>query len=190
MSIILKQYSMSRLILSFSFLLFSFIASAQKYTPVDGGSKVHFTIKNFGISTGGDLSELKGDIAFVPQNITTSKFTVSVNVNTIDTDNETRDTHLKSKEYFNAEKFPEINISSTRITYNKSKKNTYYFTGNIAMHGITKPITFPFTAVQKGSDYLFTSSFDINRLDFGIGSSSTVLSNTVKISLSVLAKKS
>lgn len=181
---------MYRLLLLFSFLLFSFVASAQNYTPVDAGSKVHFVIKNFGINTGGDLNGLKGDITFMPANITSSVFNVSVNVNTIDTDNDTRDTHLKSKEFFNADKYPEINISSTRITYSKSKKNTYFFTGNIAMHGVTKQITFPFTAVQKGSDYLFTGSFDINRLDFGVGTSSAVLSSAVKVSLSVLAKKS
>ncbi|MDB5222792.1 MAG: hypothetical protein JWN83_1459, partial [Chitinophagaceae bacterium] len=60
---------MSRLILSFTFLIFSFAAISQKYKPADAGSKVHFTIKNFGINTGGDFSGLSGNINFVPANI-------------------------------------------------------------------------------------------------------------------------
>lgn len=169
--------------------MIGFASYSQKYKPTDEGSKVHFTIKNFAISTGGDISDLTGDISFVPNNITKSSFKVSVNVKTIDTDNNTRDNHLKSKEYFDAEKYPEITLVSTRITYSKSKKNLYYFTGNLIIHGITKQITFSFTATQKGNDYLFTGAFDINRLDFGVGKSSAVLSNNVKVSLSVLAKK-
>ncbi len=182
---------MSRIFLFFSFLIFSFTAFSQKYKPANAGSKVHFTIKNFGISTGGDLSDLKGDINFVPANVTASSFNVSVSVSTIDTDNETRDKHLKSKEYFDEEKFPLITLVSTKINKtNKTKSGVYYFTGNLLMHCVTKQISFPFSIVQNGSDYLFAGSFIINRLDFGIGSASAVLSNSVKVSLSVLAKKS
>lgn len=182
---------MSRLFLLFSFLIVSFAAFSQKYKTSEAGSKVHFIIKNFGISTGGDLSGLKGDINFLPANVSASSFNVSVDVKTIDTDNDTRDEHLKSREYFDSEKYPEIKLLSTKIsTTSKTKSGWYFFTGNLTIHGITKPISFPFTAIQKGSDYLFTGSVTINRLDFGVGSSSAVLSNTVKISLSVLAKKS
>jgi polyisoprenoid-binding protein YceI len=58
------------------------------------------------------------------------------------------------------------------------------------MHGVTKVISFPFSATIKGADYLFVGGFTISRLDYGVGSGSAVLSNSVKISLSVLAKKS
>ncbi len=74
-----------------AFSTFNLFGTAQNYKPVDEGSKVHFTIKNFGISTGGDLSGLKGNIHFDPVNPVTSDFTVSVDVKTIDTDNENRD---------------------------------------------------------------------------------------------------
>ena len=182
---------MYRLLFFYFLLLFSFSVKSQKYKPIDAGSKIHFVIKNFGINTGGDFTGLKGEVTFVPANITSSAFNVSISVKTVDTDNDTRDEHLRSKEYFDADKYPEITIVSSRITQtNKTKSGWYYFTGNLSLHGITKPVSFPFTAVKKGDDYLLTSSFDINRLDFGVGSRSAVLSNTVKISLSVLAKKS
>ena len=182
---------MSRIILCLGFWAISFASVSQKYKPVDAGSKVHFIIKNFGIDTGGDLSVLTGDINFVPSNITASNFNVSVSVNTIDTDNDSRDSELKSKKYFDAEKYPAILIRSTKINRtNKSSSGWYHFTGTLTMHGVTKPIAFLFIATKKGNDYLFIGGFAINRLDFGVGGNSTVLSNSVKISLSVLAKKS
>ncbi|KAA9038647.1 YceI family protein [Ginsengibacter hankyongi] len=173
---------------------FAFITSsivAQKYTPTDEGSKVHFIIRNFGIKTGGQLTGLKGEILFFTTDVTACHFNVSVDASTVDTDNGSRDGHLKGSEYFDAEKFPEITITSTRIDKtNKTEEGFYYFTGNLSLHGITKPISFPFRVEKENDAYLFTGEFQINRLDFGVGSSSTVLSNTVNVSLSVLAKKS
>jgi polyisoprenoid-binding protein YceI len=182
---------MSRLLFTFSFFILSFVASAQKYKPVDEGSKVYFIIKNFGIDTGGDLIGLAGDINFVPADITKSSFDVSVEVNTIDTDNGNRDKHLRSSEYFDVEKYPVITIKSTKINRtNKSASGWYHFTGTLTMHGVTKPIAFPFRATKKGDDYLFVGGFTVNRMNYGVGKNSSVLSNTVKISMSVLAKKS
>ena len=182
---------MSRLLLFFSFLIFSLASFAQKYKPVDEGSKVHFIIKNFGIDTGGDIAGLAGDINFVPAKVTTSSFNVSVDVSTIDTDNGNRDKHLRSNEYFDVEKYPVITLKSTKVNRtNKSASGWYHFTGTLTMHGVTKPIAFPFRATKKGNDYLFVGGFTINRLDFGVGKSSSVLSNSVKVSMSVLAKKS
>lgn len=173
-------------------LVFSLINSvfAQHYKPTDQGSKVHFTIKNFGIGTGGDISGLKGTIDFDPSTLKSCAFAVSADVKTIDTDNGSRDEHLKSADYFDAAKYPEIVLKSTSISKtNKTGEGWLYFTGTLTMHGVTKNIEFPFTATLQGKDYLFKGDFEINRLDYSVGSSSGVLSNTVKVSLSVLAKK-
>lgn len=174
-------------------LFFLFIATticAQKYTPVDEGSKVHFTIKNFGIKTGGQLTGLKGDISFLPTDLVSSHFIVSVDASTVDTDNESRDSHLKGDEYFDTEKYPQIIITSTKIDRtNKTDSGFYFFRGTLSMHGTTKPISFPFHIEKVNDSYLFTGEFEINRLDFGVGSSSAVLSDLVNVSLSVMAKK-
>lgn len=181
---------MKRSLVLFNFLFFSLAAFSQKYMPSDVGSKVHFIIKNFGIGTGGDLSGLAGVINFVP-NTRTNSFNVSVKVNTIDTDNESRDNDLKGKKYFDADTYPVITIKSTRVDRtNKSGQGWYYFTGTLTMHGVSKPIAFPFKATKRGNDYLFEGEFNISRLDYAVGSGSAVLSNGVKVSLSVLAKKS
>lgn len=175
------------------FFLFFITSSlyAQKYIPADEGSKVHFIIRNFGIKTGGQLSGLKGEILFFTKDLSACRFNVSVDASTVDTDNEIRDSHLKGSEYFDAEKFPLITIRSLKIDKtNKTDSGFYFFTGNLTMHGITKPISFPFHIEKVNDNYLFTGKFTINRLDFGVGSNSAVLSNTVDVSLSVLAIKS
>ena len=182
---------MTRILLSFSFLILSLTAVSQKYKPADEGSKVHFIIKNFGIDTGGDLAGLTGDINFNPANVAKCSFDVSVSVNTIDTDNDSRDKHLKSDSYFDAETYPVITLKSTKIfRTNKSSSGWFQFTGTLTMHGVTKPIAFPFQATKKGNDYLFVGGFTINRLDFGVGKNSSVLGDSVEVSISALAKKS
>jgi polyisoprenoid-binding protein YceI len=173
------------------FLIFmTSLATGQQYKPVDTGSKVHFVIKNFGIATGGDFSGLKGDVTFLPGNLSACKFNVSVAASTVDTDNQSRDKDLRSADYFDALKYPDIKIVSTKIDKtNKTETGFYFFTGELTMHGVTKTISFPFHAEKIKDDYLFTGEFEINRVDFGVGGKSVVLGSKVIISLSVLAKK-
>lgn len=182
---------MNRIFFTLALSFLTVIAAAQNYAPVDDGSKVHFVIKNFGINTGGDIAGLKGTILFDPANPASSDFNVSVDVNTIDTDSENRDEHLRSESYFDAAKYPVITIKSTKIaTTNKTGSGWYYFTGLLTMHGVTKEISFPFTATLQGNNYLFAGEFELDRLNYAVGETSAVLSRTVKISLSVLARKS
>lgn len=172
------------------FIFFTSAAQAQKYIPLDAGSRVHFVIKNFGINTGGQLTGLKGDINFSTTDLAACRFNVTVSTSTIDTDNESRDRHLKGEEYFDAAKFPDITLVSTKVSKtNKTDDGYYFLTGNLTIHGITKPISFPFHTELKNNNYFFTGDFEINRLDFEVGESSAVLSNTVAVTLSVLAKK-
>ncbi len=171
--------------------LLCFSISAQHFTPVDDGSKVHFIIKNFGLNTGGDLTGLKGSITFDPNNMKSCVFNVSVDATTVDTDSESRDEHIKGEDYFDVEKNPEIIIRSNKISYTKnSNKGIYEFNGSLTLAGITRPIAFLFNVKKKGSDFIFIGEFEINRLDYNVGESSSVLGNTVKISLDVLGKKS
>lgn len=172
-------------------ILISINGQSQNYTPLDSGSKVHFIIKNFGISTGGDFSGLKGHIVFSPKNVADSKFEVTVSASTIDTDNEMRDKNLTSDEYLDAAKFPEIKIVSTKISKtNKTTDGFYFFTGDLTIKGVTKTISFPFQVKKINDNYLFSGNFDIDRTEFGVGEKNIVLGNKVSVSLSVTAKKS
>lgn len=176
-----------------SYLLIAFFAisaaaaNAQKFTPQNEGSKVHFVIKNIGINTGGDLSGLKGSIIFDAKKPAKASIDVTADVSTIDTDNERRDNHLKKDDFFDAEKYPTIHIVSTSITPGKDLKS-FIFKGNLTIKDITKPIEFPFTAEGLNGGALFTGSFDINRNDFGVGKSSATMSDNVAVTLKVFAK--
>jgi len=178
---------MKRITVSFSVLILSFALFSQSYTPVDQGSKVHFVIDNFGIATGGDFKGLSGAIKFDPANLAASDFDVSIDANTVDTDIEARDNHLRKAEYLDVKTYPRISLKSTRIT--KTNKDDYlYMFANITIKGVSKEIKFPFTATAKNGGYLFEGSFKLNRRDFGVGKSSISLSDDLSVSLSVFAK--
>jgi polyisoprenoid-binding protein YceI len=166
----------------------SLLNAQSVLTPFDEGSKVQFVIKNFGIKTGGDFTGLKGNIKFAPENLSVSSIDVTVDANTIDTDNESRDGHLRQKEYFDVAAYKTIRFKSTKITVS-TVAGRYYVFGELTIKGVTKPVEFGFGATPKDGGYVFDGTFRINRRDFGVGGSSISLSDNLTVSLSVLAKK-
>lgn len=176
--------------LSIAFLSsFVILVFGQTYIPTDAGSKVKFVIKNFGINTGGTFEGLQGTINYDPANPLTAGFEVSVDANTIDTDIESRDNHLRKAEYFNVKEYPRLSFKSTRIT--KTNKADYlYMFGTITIKGVTKDISFPFKVTPKDGGYLFEGDFKLNRRDFNVGGRSLSLSDELNVELSVFAKKS
>lgn len=171
-----------------AFLIFSNSITAQKtYTPVDTDSKVHFVIKNFAIRTGGDFKGLKGSISFTPGNLAACFFDVTIDASTIDTDNESRDGHLRKADYFDVATYKTIQFKSTRVALS-SVPGRYYMYANITIKGVTKPVEFGFGATPKNGGYVFDGEFSINRRDFGVGGSSISLSDNLTVSLSVFAK--
>jgi len=171
-----------------AFISCSGVAMSQAVlTPVAASSKVHFVIKNFGIKTGGDFSGLKGTIKFNPASLATSAFDVTVDAATINTDNESRDGHLRKAEYFDAATYKTIHFKSTGVTLS-SVKGRFFISGNLTIKGVTKPVQFGFSATPKDGGYVFAGEFNINRRDFGVGGSSVSMSDNLTVSLSVLAK--
>lgn len=179
---------MKNLILSIAcFFSVNLVFSQKTLTATDEGSKVHFVIKNLGFKTGGDLSGLKAVIKFDLANVAVWSFDATVQSSTIDTDNDTRDGHLKKAEYFDVTKYPTIRISSSKIQ-TTDQPGVYQFNGSLTMKGVTKPVQFPFKVNTSNGGYLFTGNFEINRRDFGVGGSSVSMADNLKVSLSVLAK--
>lgn len=176
------------LILFFALMICSGSLTAQStYTPVEADSKVHFVIKNFGIKTGGDFTGLKGSIKFDPVNFASSTIDVTVDAATVDTDNSSRDGHLKKAEYFDAATYKTIRFKSKKIT-RSSIAGRFFVYGDLTIKGITKPVEFGFGATQKNGGYVFDGTFTINRRDFGVGGSSVSLSDNLTVTLSVFAK--
>jgi len=162
-------------------------ASAQ-YKPQDQGSSIQFKIRNLGFNVNGSFSGLDGNIRFDPNNLTASNFDVSIDANTINTDNNMRDNHLRNDSYFDVKNYPRIHFLSTKIT-TSNKKETLFVFGKLTIKNQTKDISFPFSETPSGDGYLFSGKFKINRKDFGIGGSSTI-SDDLEVSLNILSKKS
>jgi polyisoprenoid-binding protein YceI len=126
---------------------------------------------------------------------TNSKVSATIDVKSITTGVEERDTHLKSADFFDATKYPVITFVSTGVT--KSSDTAYVVTGNLTMRGVTKPVTLAVTAsppfqhfgsIRRGIE----ATTSVNRQDFGVGvaawnvaaeSGGLLIGNSVKITI-------
>ena len=161
-------------------------AFSQQYKATDEGSSVKFSIKNFGFETGGFFTGLEGKINFDPADVSQDSFDLSVDANTINTDNTMRDNHLRKEEYFDVQNYPRIRFVSTSV---KVDNNAHFtVTGKLTIKNTTKEITIPFTATPKNEGYIFTGEFKLDRKDFKVGGSSTI-SNSLTVHFSVFARK-
>ncbi len=170
-------------------LVFSMAAACfgQEYKPTDQGSVIAFEIKNFGFNSKGSFSGLEGKISWNPKDASKSAFDVSISAASVNTDNETRDGHLKKESYFDVATYPRIRMVSTSVS-GPDNTGHYTFNGKLTMKSTTKDISFPFIATPMVDDVIFKGDFTINRRDFDVGGGST-LSNNLTVSLTVLAKK-
>jgi len=115
---------------------------------------------------------------------------VEIQTASIDTDNERRDGHLKSADFFDAEKFPAISFKSTG--YEKTGDKTFTLTGNLTMHGVTKPITLEGKVngiiTDQRSNKLKAGlklTGTVNRLEFGVGGDTPTLGDDVEMTINL-----
>ena len=167
-------------------VIFGITGISQTLQPVSEQSSIQFRIKNMGINTGGTLAGLRGTILFDEAKLSTSYCKVTVDVNTIDTRSKGRDNHIKKSDFFDVLAFPVISFQSTQITA-LANQSGYRMQGILTIKGVSKPISFPFQAKKEKSGYRFTGEMQLNRLDFGVGESSWILSSPVSVQLNVLA---
>ena len=115
-------------------------------------------------------------------------FNVSVDAASVNTGNGSRDSHLKKDDYFDVAKHPKISFVSTKVT-TSNKAGILFIFGNLTIKGVTRTVSFPFTATPVQDGMFFAGSCKLNRRDFGVGSNSLVLSDKLTLNLAVFAKK-
>ncbi len=162
--------------------------TGQEFHPVDEGSSVKFTIKNFGLNITGSMKGLEGSINFNPTDPASASFNVSINPASVNTGIDGRDEHLRKNTYFDVQKFPKISILSKQITAS-GKNGEYMLNATITMKGVSRDISFPFKTENHNGGLLFTGEFTLNRRDFKVGGSSLVLSDNLTVDLSIFAKR-
>ena len=104
-----------------------------------------------------------------------AKIEVIAQISSINTDEEQRDTHLKSPDFFDAKQFSTLTFKSTSVT--NTKGNEYRLAGNLTMHGVTKPVVLDLifegkvtNPMNKKDIAVFTVKGLLKRSDFNIGS--------------------
>jgi polyisoprenoid-binding protein YceI len=175
---------MKKLLPLIAILFFVTSTFAQVKVPK---SKITFQIKNLGINTNGGFGSMHANIQFDPASLTTSGIEATVDVNSINTDNDTRDEHLRSDEFFDAAKYPKITMKS--VSFKHKSGNNYTGQFNVTMKNRIKVFEVPFTYITSGNNVTFKGSFKLNRIDFGVGEKSLVLSNDVTVFIEVETEK-
>lgn len=181
-----KRSILSKYILTLLFCIILNQNKAQNYSLNDLKSKITFSINNFGIKTNGSFSELKGTIVFLNNDLNKSKVILTANARSINTNNKTRDKHLKKEDYFNTEIYPQITFTSSNISKGKLDKQ-YLMKGLLSIKGKVKNIEILFETTSSSIGILFTGQFTINRRDFDVGGSSISLSDNVIVDFNILA---
>jgi polyisoprenoid-binding protein YceI len=170
-----------------------------RWTVDQAHSTVEFAVKHMGIATvRGRFSEFEG-ILDVADDLARSKVSGKVNVASITTNEADRDAHLRSADFFDAERYPEIGFESTRIEAIDDTSSRVF--GNLTMHGVTREVKLE--VVISGTDEdpwgntrvgleavgaIKRSDFDM-KFNQALGSGNMLVGDKVTISLDISAIK-
>jgi polyisoprenoid-binding protein YceI len=161
-------------------------ARADDYTVDPVHSGVTFKIAHFGLSQlPGRFNDFAGNFTIDPDAAKCS-FAMTIKAESIDTGNKQRDDHLRNPDFFNAKQFPAITFKSTSV---KAGKDGYEVTGDVTMHGETKPVTFALAGGKKAEFPKgvqrtgFSTEFTLKRSEFGMGKFPDMLGDEVHIAV-------
>ncbi|MGZ6029047.1 MAG: YceI family protein [Myxococcaceae bacterium] len=147
-------------------------AAASTWEIDPNHTESSFVVKHLMVSNvRGQFGKTTGTIVQDDKDITKSTAEITIDATTVDTRVAKRDTHLKSADFFDVEKFPTITFKSTKIT--KGEGNTLKAEGDLTIHGVTKPVVLkveytPETPAAGMTIRGLTATTKINRKDFGL----------------------
>lgn len=134
----------------------------------------------------GRFNEVAGNFTFVPNKPDGMKFDVTIQTASVDSGNESLNKHLSSPDFFAIKDFPTMTFQSTAAKL--VAEQVYEVTGNLTLHGVTKPITarVEFCGMKdmgRGSKAGFEAQFKVNRSDFGMnyGVDKGAIGNEVRV---------
>lgn len=158
-------------------------------------SEVSFRIRHLVSRVRGGFNDFSGSIVADPANLSTGTVQVEIKTASIDTNNERRDNHLRSGDFFDAPTHPTITFRSTRVEANGRDLKVH---GNLTMRGVTRPVVLEGRMLDVGGvagkrRIGFEASTTINRMDYGVTwnraaeGGGAVLGDDVEITLNVEA---
>jgi polyisoprenoid-binding protein YceI len=168
--------------------------AAESYSVDPVHSSVSFGISHAGISDiHGRFNDFSGTFAIEKDDPSKSTFSLDIKVESVDTNQKQRDEHLRAPDYFNAKQFPLLSFKSTKV---KATDAGYEVTGDLTLHGVTKPVTLSLKGGHKVVEFPkgtprigVTSSVTIKRSEFGMTTELGALGDDVHIIVGLEAAK-
>jgi polyisoprenoid-binding protein YceI len=158
-------------------------------------SGVNFSIRHFVSNVSGRFREFNGVIKYDKQNPAASSVEFTVRAASIDTANNDRDEDLRSKKFFETDKYPTLTFTSSKVV--PKDADVLEVTGNLTMHGVSRQITFPVRVLgtmqaPRGEKAGFEATFSVDRKEYGIVwnnvlDSGPMLGDAVKIHIDIEA---
>jgi len=178
------------------------VQAPAKWVVDKAHSNVRFSVSHLIVSdVDGSFKSFDGSMTASKPDFTDASIAFAADVNSINTDNENRDKHLKSDDFFNAEKFPQIKFVSK--SFKSVGNNKYSLAGDLTIRDITKPVTFDVnyggtvtSAAMGGTHAGFKAKTTINRFDYNLKwnaateTGGAVVGKEVEITLNIDMKKS
>jgi polyisoprenoid-binding protein YceI len=151
---------------------------ADEYEVDNAHTSVIFGVSHMGYSFSyGRFNKVSGAYTLDAAKPEASTFAIAIDANSIDTNNADRDKHLKSPDFFSAGEFPVISFKSNKVAAKPAEGGAlvYEVTGELTMHGVTKPLTLQLQKLGEGpgptgQDYRsgFNCQTKLKRSEFGM----------------------
>ena len=172
----------------------TFAVAADTYKIDSEHAAVIFRVTHLNVGNAyGRFNDPTGTVVYDKADPSKSSFTFEVKTENVDTDNEKRDAHLKSPDFFDAKQFPTITFKSTSV---KAEGDTLQVTGDLNLHGVTKSITVPVKKTgeadtgKMGYRTGWEATVDLKRSDFGMTGMQGPIGDDVHLVISFEAVKS
>lgn len=152
------------------------VKAQTKWTLDKNHTNIRFTAVHYVITeVEGEFKEFDGSVTSASDDFEGAEIEFAAKVASISTDNERRDGHLKSDDFFNAEQFPEVKFAG-KI---EKEGNKYYLVGDFTMRDVTKPVKFDVIyngtlALEKGKKAGFKIIGIVDRFEYGLKYDSTI----------------
>jgi len=147
-------------------------AAVETYQIDPVHSSIGFSIRHFVSKVPGSFTQFSGTITVDRDNLENSSAEATIEVGSVSTANEKRDNHLKSPDFFDAAKFGTATFKST--AWKKTGENTFDITGDLTLHGVTKPVVLHATLLGFGPGMRgaqlsgWEATATLNKSDFGV----------------------
>ncbi|HXU32549.1 MAG TPA: YceI family protein, partial [Thermoanaerobaculia bacterium] len=155
-----------------------------------------FSVRHFVTPVPGRFRDFAATLRYAREDPGRSSVEFRVKAASIDTDNDDRDAHLRSADFFDAARFPELTFASTGVRVLEATR--FEVTGDLSIHGVVRRVTLPVTLLglvrtPQGERIGFETAFSLDRKDYGISwnrvfeGAGALLGDEVKVTISIEA---